>query len=157
MKFELVEDLPAAKLVAYEASYARGSKRIELYLLTSGGWIKSGFYAEMNASSELLRFQPVTSDAYQIDVGFASPTWVTLDEVSTRPAMLRRAYTYVCTANDCHTVQTSCDVLVHGKAVASFRGVAKWNGSELRLSGIAQNTNRYCGAPANLSAPDEVP
>jgi hypothetical protein len=158
MKFELVHDLPAAKLVSYDVTYARGSKRLELFLLAGGTWVKSSFYAETNASSELLSFQAVTGEAYRLDVGFASSTWVTLDEVSTRPALLRRSYTYVCSAaKACRTVQTSCDVLVHGKAVASFRGVPQWNGNELRVSGIAQNTNRYCAPPPNLLAPDEVP
>jgi hypothetical protein len=158
LKFELVQDLPAAKLVSYELTYVKGSKRLELYLLSGGAWIKSGFYAEANASSELLAFQPVSGDAYRIDVGFASATWVSLDEVSSRPAILRRSYTYVCNlANACRTVQTSCDVLVHGKAVASFRGVPKWDGHDLRLGGVAQNTNRYCPSPPSLVPPEELP
>jgi hypothetical protein len=155
-KFQVLHDLPAAKLIGYDLDQTRGSKRLELYVLSGGTWIKSGFYADTNPSSELLDFAAVTGNAYRIELGYASSTWVTLDEVSSKPAMLRRTYTYVCTAT-CRSVQTSCDVLVHGKAVASFRGVATWNGSELKLSGVAQNTNRYCGAPANLLPPDEVP
>ena len=157
MKLAVIHDLPAAKLVGYESNYARGSQRLELYLLSSGSWVKSSFYAETNQNSELLGFQSVTGEAYRLDVGFAQSTWVTLDEVGTRPAILRRSYTYVCSiAKACRTVQTSCDVPVHGKAVASFRGVPKWDGNELRVSGVAQNTNRYCPAPPNLVAPDEV-
>jgi hypothetical protein len=157
LKLELLHDLPAAKLVSYETNYARGSRRLELYLLSRGVWIKTGFYGETNASSELLGFQRMSGDAYRIDIGFASASWVSLDEVSTRPAMLRRAFTYVCTAASCRTVQTSCDVLVHGKAVASFRGVPKWDGNELRVSGVAQNTNRYCMPAPNLVPPEEAP
>jgi hypothetical protein len=156
-KIEILQDLPAAKLIAYEPGYAKGSKRLELYLLAGKAWVKSGFYSETNASTELLAFAPLGGDAYRIDVGFASATWVSLDEVGSRPAILRRSYTYACTAtNGCRTVQTSCDVLVHGKAVATFRGVPKWDGRELRVRGIAQNTNRYCAAPPNLVPPDEV-
>lgn len=155
-KFELVHDLPTAKLVSSD-SYARGNKQLALYLLVNGKWTKSGFYAETNATNELLGFQALGKNAFRIDLGFASSTWVTLDEVSARPAILRRLLVYVCSPNGCRTVQTSCDVLVHGKAVASFRGVAKWDGRELRVAGVAQNTNRYCAVPQNLVPPDEVP
>jgi hypothetical protein len=158
-KFELVHDLPAAKLVSYEINYARGTRRLELYLLANGAWLKSSFYAEVIlANSELLGFQALTGNAYRIDVGYATSTSVTLDQVTTRPALLRRQYTYVCNAtSNCRTVQTACDVLVHGKAVASFRFEPSWNGSELKLTGIAQNTNRYCPAPPGLQPPEEAP
>ncbi|HEY5946870.1 MAG TPA: hypothetical protein VIV40_15310, partial [Kofleriaceae bacterium] len=59
LKIELLQDLPTAKLVAYQApGYERGTKHLELYLLANGAWVKSGFYADTNAQSELLAFKP---------------------------------------------------------------------------------------------------
>jgi hypothetical protein len=157
LKVDLLQDLPTVKLVTYELDYARGSKRLELYFLVGKSWTKSSLYAETNASNELIGFQALGGDAYRIDLGFAQQTWVTLDEVGSRPAILRRSYAYVCTpTSGCRAVQLSCDVLVHGKALASFRGVAKWDGRELRVKGATQNTNRYCAAPPNLVPPDEA-
>jgi hypothetical protein len=158
VKYELVHDLAAAKLVSYELAYARGSKRLELYILADQAWIKSALYIETNPSNELLGFAPTSGGAYRIDIGIAQQTWVSLDTFGSRPGMIRRTFTHVCTAtHGCRSVQTSCDLLVRGRAIATFRGVAKWDGSTLRVSGVAQNTNRYCAAPPNLIEPEAVP
>lgn len=158
VKYEVVHDLPAAKLIRYDLSYARGSKRLELYILANQAWSKSSLYAETNASTELLGFASVSSGAYRVDIGVAQQTWVSLDMFGSRPGMIRRTFTHVCTpSNGCRSVQTSCDLLVRGKALATFRGEAKWDGSTLRVSGVAQNTNRYCAAPPNLIEPAGVP
>lgn len=107
-------------------------------------------HGETNATSELLGFRVLAPDTYRIDLGEANPTWVTLDEVSARPALVKRQYTYVCASAGCRAVMTSCDVLVRGKAVATFRGEPVWNGSTLPLRGDARNTNRYCTRPPQL-------
>jgi hypothetical protein len=158
VKFELLHDLPTAKLVAYELSPARASKRLELYVLSANAWIKSSFYSETNATSELLAFQTLAPDTYRLDVGHASSTWVTLDEVSQRPAQLRRQFTYVCSATiGCRQALTSCEVLVYGKAVASFRAEPIWDGRTLKLRGDVRNTNRYCAAPRGMLVEDSEP
>lgn len=158
LKYELVHDLPAAKLVRYDVAYARDSKRLELYILADQAWIKSSLYVDTSPSNELLGFAATKDGAYRLDVGIAQQTWVSLDTFGSRPGMIRRTFTHVCTAtHGCRSVQTSCDLLVRGKAIATFRGVAHWDGTTLRVSGVAQNTNRYCAAPPNLIEPEAVP
>ena len=149
---ERLHDAPTVKLVAYTyPGYPAGHKRIELYLLHDKTWVNSGFYAESNPTSELLRFAPVNGDTFRVDMGYANQTWVTLDEVSSRPAMLRRQYSYFCSVqHGCRTVMTACDVLVHGKAVSTFRAVPKLKGAAVELYGDGRGTNRYCVKPANL-------
>ncbi len=157
-QIEVLHESATSKLVTYAIDPARGSKRLELYVLQNGNWLKLGLYAETNASTELVAFKPLAGNAYRLDMGFASSTWVTLDEVGSRPAVIRRGYSYVCGATiGCPSVVSSCDLLVHGKSVASFRGAVTWDGRSLRVNGIAQNTNRYCPAPPGLVPPGEVP
>jgi hypothetical protein len=146
----MLHDLPGAKLVAYDAG-ADGRRRLELYLMSSGAWVKSGFYAETNPSAELLDFAALPDDTYRIDMGYANATHVTLDEVGSRPAMLRRQYTHFCSiTHGCRTAHTSCDVLVHGRTVATFRGTAMSNGGTVQILGDSRATNRYCVKPAGL-------
>ncbi len=157
-KFELLQDLPKAKLVAVDLqSVSRVGKRLELYLLRADGWVKAQFHAETNSTTELLEFIELPFDVYRLDVGFTSQTWVSLDEVSSRPAIIKRRMTYVCSPTGiCRNVTAGCEVIVHGKAVALFRGVPQWDGSNLALRGDARNTNRYCVKPPQLiDASDE--
>jgi hypothetical protein len=149
---QLLRDLPTAKLVAYAPrGYTAGMKRLELYLLANGAWTKSGFYAETSPSAELIAFEVVAGDVFRLDMGYASSTWVTLDEMNTRPAMLRRRYTYFCSmTHGCRSVLSACDVLVHGKAVSTFHGDVKWTGTQLEIRGDGRGTNRYCTKPPNL-------
>jgi len=152
-ELRVLQDLPAAKLVSYvPKGYAAGTKRLELYVLSKGSWTKTGFYAETNPQSELLGFESVNAETYRLDMGYAAATWVTLDEVNTRPALLRRRFTYYCSVtNGCRSVLSSCDVLVHGKAVAMFKGTVKWTrGNDFEIRGDASATNRYCTKPPNL-------
>jgi hypothetical protein len=151
-KHEVVQDLPNAKLVAFDASRPdRVSTELALYVHTGGAWVDVGFRAQLNGTNELLGIEVIAPDTYKLVLGYATPSWVTVDEVTNRPALLRRTFTYVCEPiKRCLQTMTSCEVLVHGKAVASFRGEAIWNGRSLRLRADTRNTNRYCAAPHNL-------
>lgn len=151
--FELVKDLPAAKLVAVDPG-TRGTKRLELYVLANKAWMKTSFYAETTPTIELLAFVVLADATYRLDMGHANASWVTLDEVGTRPALLRRTFTYVCSAATCRQVLTGCEVLVHGKAVASFRGEPIWDGRMLKLRADTRNTNRYCTVPRSILVED---
>jgi hypothetical protein len=156
-KVSVLHDQPTAKLIAsVPAGYQAGYRRIELVFLTGGAWVKSGFYTETNPTSELLGYQQLAKDTYRIDVGYAAPTWVTTDDITTRPALVRHAYTYVCApALGCRSVMTACDVLVHGKTISTFHGTPKWDGKQLQIQGDVRNTNRYCAAPPNVLDPVE--
>jgi hypothetical protein len=149
--FAILHDLPKAKLVAVELPvHSRGGKRLELYVLGTSGWIKASFYAETTAS-ELLAFLELASDTFRLDVGSASHTWVSLDQTSSRPALLKRQITFVCSSDGvCRNVVSGCELIVHGKAVALFRGVPQWEGSSLMIRGDARSTNRYCPKPPAL-------
>jgi hypothetical protein len=146
-KIEMLHDLPGAKLIAIEyAPNSHGRKQLAIYLLAKT-WIKAAFYLERNPQLEVLGFAPL-ADAYRLDLGSATSTWVSLDETTPQPAMLRRTFTYVCDRTGyCRSVTSSCDVLVRGKAVATFRGEVRWNGKELKLRGDGRSTNRYCPLP----------
>lgn len=151
LTFELLRDLPAAKLIAVGGSGGSARKRLTLFLLAGTQWVESSFRGDVTATSELLAFTKLASDTYRVDVGHASPTWVTLDEVTQRPAVLRRAVTHVCVATSgCRQTVTACEVLVNGKAIAGYRGEPVWDGNSLKLRADVRNTNRYCIAPRNL-------
>jgi hypothetical protein len=150
--FEVIRDLPKAKLVAVELpAHSRGGKRLELYVLGTRGWLKgSSFYAE-TTTSELLAFHELANDTFRLDVGSAHHTWVSLDQTSSRPAVLKRQVTFLCSSDGvCRSVVTGCEVIVHGKAVALFRGVPQWEGASLTIRGDARSTNRYCPKPPAL-------
>lgn len=151
-RFEMLQDLPEVKLLAVALpGHSRRGNRLELYVLSAGAWAKLAFYAETNATSELLGFHELTNDAYRLDVGSANHTWVSLDQLSSRPAILKRQLTYVCSlGGGCRSVVTGCEVIVHGKAVALFRGEAQWDGNGLKVRGDARNTNRYCVKPPHM-------
>jgi len=149
LDIEVIQDQPTLKLIAYKTNYST-SKVIALHFLSDKAWVQSGFYTEVNATTELLGYRKA-GERYRLDVGYATPTWVTLDEVSTRPALLRRQFTYFCSPTaGCLSVMTACDVIVHGKAVSSFRGEPVWEGNNLKVRGNASATNRYCTKPPNL-------
>lgn len=150
-KHRVIAGAPGAKLVAIDAGYGSEARRLELYLLAKDTWVRSNFYAETSSVTELLGFSPQAGASYRIDLGYTTATWVTLDEVSTQPALIRRLYTYVCSTNGtCGSAIIGCDVLVRGRAVATFRGEPRWDGHVLQIRGDGRNTNRYCARPPNL-------
>jgi len=151
-QLQLVHDLPAAKLIAYTENGDRTARRrVELHVMHDGGWVRTAFSGETNQNSEIVKFAAVTTDTFRIDIGYATLSWVTLDDVSSQPAMVRRQYAHFCSVTSgCRSVNVSCDVLVHGRAVSTFRAVAKLEGNKLELVGDGRATNRYCVKPPNL-------
>ena len=148
-KYELVQDLPGAKLIAMTvAVQPRMRKQLAMYVLVNKtNWQQVGLHLELNDTSELLSFKQL-GGAYRIDLGFANPQWITVDEFTSHPAIVKRTYTYICDQNAaCRSVQSSCDVLVRGKVHATFRGTVVWNGKDLKLRGDDRFTNRYCTKP----------
>jgi hypothetical protein len=151
-KHEIVKDMPDAKLVSFDTSRPdRPSQQLALYAFSGGTWSHVGFHVELNATNELLDVQRIAPATVKVVLGYSTPSWITVDEVTNRPALLRRTFTYVCQPTRlCLQTLTSCEVLVHGKTIASFRGEAIWNGLSLRLRADTRNTNRYCTPPHNL-------
>jgi hypothetical protein len=99
---------------------------------------------------ELLGFARVTFDKYtghRIDVGFSSMSAITIHD-SHLPALFRSRMTMLCfdDDDDCVHLMTSCDVLVHGKALHSFRGTLVYEERQLRLVGDRTHAGQYCGA-----------
>lgn len=140
-----------AKLVSLDAGDSPEVRRLELYLLAKDTWVRSNFYVETSTTAELIGFSPLPDASYRIDMGYTTATWVTLDEVGAQPALIRRLYTYVCSADrGCGSAMIGCDVLVRGRAVATFRGEPRWDGNVLQIRGDGRNTNRYCTRPGNL-------
>jgi hypothetical protein len=153
-------DLTSAKLVALEpANDTRDTRQLRLFLLKSAPvpeWVQSSFYAETNVYTELLAFEARPDDTYRIEMGYAQSSWVTLDEIGSRPAVLRRQFTYFCTPSvSCRYAMVACDVLVNGKAVSTFRGTATWDGSAIAIHGDSRSTNRYCSKPPGVIEPLE--
>jgi hypothetical protein len=150
-KLQLLDDRRTVKLVAYTpAGQPRETRYVQLIFLTNGAWMNSGFFTQTNTNSDLVSFKQV-GDRYRLDLGYSNATWVTTDEISTRPAVVKGVYTYFCSpTNGCASALTACDVLVHGKAIATFRATAAWNGNTLELRGDGRATNRYCQRPPNL-------
>ena len=145
---EILHEVPAAKLLTIRAPGEHARKQLALYLLVDKNWVRAGVYAELNDSTDLLSFKQIDG-AYRVDLGFTNHTWVTSDDITSQPAMLRRTHTYICELENaaCRSVQSSCDVLVRGRTIATFRGTVKWNGKDLKVRGDDRNTNRYCVKP----------
>lgn len=150
-KFDLVADLPTAKLISLPLQGARSFRLLALYLLAEQGWVSTSFSADIDDRSEVLAVTPLPDGAHRVDIGTSSPLWVTLDGITQRPAVLRRRMVHVCKVNGgCSRAQASCEVLVHGKAIESYRTMPIWDGQTLRLRGDVENTNRYCTPPRGM-------
>lgn len=143
--FEVVRDDARVKLVHVTAQ----PRYAGFYLFTYGKtWQLRGQLATY-VEHDLLRFERVTFGphaGYRIDAGLAVSTALSLDGETNLPAKLRQQLTLVCFDDRAGCVQmfTACDLLVHGKAYAAFRGKLVYSDRQLKVVGDRRNTGAYC-------------
>lgn len=146
-KVVILRDLPSAKLVR-RFGKATASPTISLYMRVDGTWNVTTFSWSALDGNEVTALTMLSDGALQLEATATMPTSVILDGVVPLPALLRRKYTTICTARaECNSVQTSCDMWIHGKAYWWFRGKAMWDGQLLRVDGDATNAGSYCEVP----------
>jgi hypothetical protein len=156
-RVEVAQDFGNGKLVRFPDHLRQDIATLGLYVRRDGVWSQTGFHATINASTELLGAQAVAPDTYRVDMGFVSRMAVTIDQISTRAAIIRRRFSYVCPpARSCQQVVSHCELLVNGKMIAGYRGDVVWNGSAFVLRADVRAQNRYCPPPrgVTLEEPD---
>jgi hypothetical protein len=150
-RVEVAQEFANGKLVKFVSSARADVASLGFYVRRDGAWSQIGFHASIGPSNELLAAQEIAPDTYRIDIGFAGAQFVTLDQIGTRPALIRRRFTYVCPqTRGCQHVVTRCEVLVHGKMIGGYRGDVVWNGSGVVLRADVSAQNRYCMPPRHV-------
>jgi len=142
-----------------------GAKIVRLDQLENGKWFDAGIYIYVEQAKqwkiagsffgrgteyELLDFKPLTifnHTGYRLDIGQATPLYVQLDGLTTRPATRRTYSTLFCSPNNKYCTQATrlCEVLVYGKAYWTFRGDMKINGNEVTITGDRKIAGPFCG------------
>jgi hypothetical protein len=147
-EFKLVRDEERVKVIVIP----EGTRFAGLYLYSqTKQWTLRG---------ELPRYKPTdifgfarvrfgAHDGYRLDIGMASPTTFSADgESASASAVFRQTVTLLCFDDQpaCIETMTACDLLVHGKAYASFRGKLVYADRQLRVVGDRRNAGAYCPA-----------
>lgn len=137
----IAQSLPHARLlrVAHE-----GDKHTDLALFVeTKGWRLAGLDED---AGELLDFQRITlgtREAYRIDLGSSEH-----DE----DRIIQRHEQRYCTGAGyrCSSVMIACDMLVGGKAIATFRGTVTWQDDHLHVAGDRTRAGDECEQPADV-------
>lgn len=117
-----------------------------LFIEDHGKWQIAGM---REGSGELFGFDSVklgTHTAYHFELGISDRTEISLDDITTSPAVLVRREQVYCgdTGYRCSIVMTACDVLVGGKAIATFRGTVTWKNDMLHIAGDRAQARGEC-------------
>lgn len=152
-KVVILYDFANAKLIRLHGRIT-AQPSLFLYMRVDNQWTRTSFYGDLGPSGELLSVTSLRDNAYRIEMGVAYPSSVSLDDVTTVPALLRRKTTYMCTARgQCHAAITMCELSVRGKAYWTFRGKPVWDGKLLRVAGDTTNAGPQCEMPPSMLAP----
>lgn len=142
----------------------QGAKLVRLDQQENGAWVDAGIYLYAEVKSqwkitggffgrgteyELTDFKPhvVGKHAgFRVEIAQASPLYVQLDGLTTRPATRRVYQTLYCSParNYCTQVVRSCEVLVHGSAYWTFRGRSAQEGDQIVISGDRKLAGPFC-------------
>jgi hypothetical protein len=145
--FKLVRDEARVKVVDIPGT----SRFAGIYVYGHGKQWQLRGELRVYEEHELLRFERVTLGnhaGYRLDAGIAVATSYSLDGETSIPAVLRQTQTLVCFEDaGCSQVMTSCDLLVHGKALYSFRGKLAYMKKQLQVVGDRKNAGGYCQQP----------
>lgn len=123
-----------------------------LFLEDRGKWQIGGM---RDGDGELFGFDSVKlgpHTAYHFELGASERTEVSLDDITSTPAVLVRREQIYCggTGYRCSVVMTACDVLVGGKAIATFRGTVSWKNDMLHVAGDRTQARGECGQEADV-------
>lgn len=117
-----------------------------LFLEDHGEWAIAGM---REGEGELFGFDVATlgtHTAYHFELGISDRTEVSLDDITSTPAVVMRREQVYCggTGFRCSIVMTACDVLVAGKSVATFRGKVEWKNDQLHITGDRSRARGEC-------------
>ena len=144
---KVVRSLPHVQLIRIpRADKGPNAPGYYLFLEQGGRWQIAGM---REGDAELFGFDAPklgTHTAYHFELGIAERTEVSLDGVTTTQAMSSRREQVYCSGSGfrCSVVMTSCDVLVGGKAVATFRGTVSWKKDMLHVAGDRSHAGDQC-------------
>jgi hypothetical protein len=146
-KPQVVRAIDHVRLVRLAGSPASGDS-LYLYVERGGQWQLGGMF-DGGDHTELLAFDPLTVGrhvGYRLDIGATSHVSVSLDGVSSVPAVLMTRRAVLCSGDNrsCTDVTTACDVIVYGRTFWSFRGALTIEGNELRLVGERRMAGPLC-------------
>jgi hypothetical protein len=150
---KVVRSLPHAQLIRIpRRDKAPSAPGFYLFLETSGKWHIAGIH---EGDAELIGFDAQklgTHTAYHLELGVVDHTEVSLDSVTTTPAIYTRREQVYCGGSGfyCSNVVTACDVLVGGKAIASFRGTVAWKADALHIAGDRSHVGDMCDQPEEV-------
>jgi len=148
----LVKELAGAKLVRLDQQENNlwVDAGVYLYVETpKHEWKISGGFFGRGTEYELTDLKPHTvgkHTGFRIEIAQASPLFVQLDGLTTRPATRRVYQTLYCSPsrNYCTQVVKSCEVLVHGHAYWTFRGTPAQQGDQIVIAGDRKLAGPYC-------------
>lgn len=152
-KLIVLHEYPDAKLVRLHGGITT-TPTLFLYMRVDNQWLRVSFYGELGPNSELLAIKPFVDHSIRLDMGYAYPSSVMLDDITPTPALLRHKITSLCTSRGvCTSVVTACELDVRGKAYWSYRGKPVWDGSLLRVAADATNAGAQCELHDSMRAP----
>ena len=147
----IARELPGAKLV----SIASDSFRVAgLYLYKQRGkqWVMAGMY-ETSAAFEVRDLTHPTIDkrtGYRFDLALVESAGET---ETTGPGVLRQQISVFCggTSAFCVAAVTSCELLVEGRAVETFRGKVSFSGTKVLVAGDRSRSGTMCSTPEEVA------
>jgi hypothetical protein len=125
---------------------------VYLFVEEHGAWHLGGLY---EGEAEVLGLARVTLGshaAYRVDLGDSLHMQMSVDDVTSTPAVYVRREQLYCSGlgYSCSTVMTACDVLVGGKAIATFRGTVTSKDTTLHIAGDRTRAGRDCDQPEEV-------
>jgi hypothetical protein len=149
--FQLERDAAAIKVVNIAPGMAGRHSLSGIYVYRfDKKWTLHGVL-RVYQPRELLRFERITFGAhtgYRLDVGITTNMPFSFDDETMIPGVLRQQLTLLCfDEGGCQQIVTACDLLVHGKAYASFRGTLRYVERQLRVVGDRRHAGAMCAQP----------
>lgn len=150
----VLRTLPGARVVRLDpkqgdSEYGTG---VSLYVDHGKEWKLGGLYEARGMQYELLAAEPLTigkHTGYRLEVGELMQTGVSVDGVTTTMAMFSMRRVMFCGGDAwrCPEVIVSCDVLVRGAALWTFRGTISIADNKVTVSGDRSITGSFCSVP----------
>jgi hypothetical protein len=146
--FKIVRDEPNAKLVHITAQSRLAGLALYTRATRDKRWRFTGDM-RMDHDHELLDVRRMSygpRTGYRIDVGISYPMTFSVDTESFVQGVSRHRIAMLCIDGNigCVQVMTSCDALVQGKALYTFRGKLVYEGRQLEVVGDRRNAGPYC-------------
>lgn len=150
----VMKSFPTARLVHLEQ--VQGSNRYDggvlLYIQRGNQWQLAGLYENRGGDYDLIGIEPLTvgkHSGFRIDFGQTYRSAIQPDGVTNVPAVFTTRLTMFCGGDSwrCTEVVTSCDVIVRGGALYSFRGKVDIEDNIIHVRGDRSHVGSFCAAP----------